>query len=249
MRHYTYALIDPRTLGAPFYIGKGSAARRFAHFKSHPVDKRSNPAKMQIIKQIEKAGLKPQAVVLGWFDNEQDAYADEQKQIEQYGIDNLTNKNSGGSGGHVKAGGSKETNALTAKEEQFCCCVASGMSQYKSYKAAFNVRKTTKRATVDSNASHLMARTKITTRIAEIRAPSAKAAEYTFDGQLGKLDQAFETAKRTDQAGAMTGAAKEQSKMLDLYPSEKLDITVREDDIVERLHKGRQRNADRRKAK
>jgi hypothetical protein len=244
VRHYTYALIDPRTL-KPFYIGKGLSARRFAHFKSsYPVDKRKNPDKMAVIDSIEDDGLKPQAMVLGWFDSEAEAYAAEKVEIAKHGIKNLTNKNKGGAGGHGPQGGDKNTNRLTIKEEAFCQAVGSGLSQYKAYRKAYNVKPKTKRQTIDAHASRVANKDKIAARIAQIRAPVVAQSQRTFEGQLSKFDAAFDLAQSTDQPAAMTGAAREQTRMLDLYPSEKTEVLLRGDALVLRLQKGRQRNAE-----
>jgi phage terminase small subunit len=245
-RHYTYALIDPRDLTCPFYIGKGVAERRFSHFKSSfPLDKRKNPQKMKRIDEIEGAGLKPQAVVLEWYDSAEEAYEGEKAYIAKYGLDNLTNKNVGGAGGKAKPSTKAKVVTLTVKEEQFCQNIASGKfdNNTDAFRAAYQP-KTKNKATHNRDAKRLMDKPKISTRIEEIRAPIIEEVQYTYEGQLKKFQAAYDLAKTTDQPSAMTGAVDKQTKLLDLYPADKVKLDIDAADIVARIHKGRLRADD-----
>ena len=245
-RHYTYALLDPRDLTCPFYIGKGAAERRFSHFKSSfPVDKRKNPEKMRIIDEIEAAGLKPQAIVLEWYDTAEAAYEGEKEYIAKYVLENLTNKNIGGAGGKSKPSTKAKVVKLTIKEEQFCLNIASGKfaDNTAAYRAAYQPQ-TKNKATVHRAAKRLIDLSKICTRIEELRAPVIKKLEYTLEGQLKKFQKAYNLAETTDQPSAMTGAVDKQTKLLDLYPADKIKLDVDAADIVARIHRGRARADD-----
>jgi len=246
-RHYTYALIDPRDLSCPFYIGKGVAERRFSHFKSSfPLDKRKNPEKMKRIDEIEGAGLKPQAVVLEWYDSAEAAYAGEKEYIARYGLDNLTNKNIGGAGGKTKQPDTTpKIDNLSIKEEQFCQNIVSGKfkDNTAAYRAAYQP-KTKNKATVNRAAKTLLDKYKIAARIEELRQPVIEKAQYSYEGQLKKFQAAYDLAKTTDQPSAMTGAVDKQTKLLDLYPADKVKLDIDAADIVARIHRGRIRADD-----
>lgn len=134
MKFYIYALIDPRDL-KPFYVGKGSSARRFNHMKNIP-NSTVGP-KGQRIAEIVEAGFTVQPAVLSWHSTEEEAYEAERKKIAEIGLENLTNKAIGGNGGRkihqVK---------LTSKQEQFARLVAAGESQSDAYRATYNCQNT-----------------------------------------------------------------------------------------------------------
>jgi len=236
-RHYCYALIDPRELGCPFYIGKGQSDRRFQHFKAaYPVDKRKNPEKMAVITAIEDEGLKPQAIVLEWYESEDDAYAGEKAYIEKYGIDNLTNKNIGGAGGKSKAAPKTEKKKTgttgsgweySINEESFCINIAGAKfnSISDAYRDAYPRCKASLKS-VNEKASRLLAKDKVRARIDVLKAPVIEKAQYTLEGQLGKFQAAYDLADRTDQPSAMTGAIDKQTKLLGIYPADKVDHTM-----------------------
>ena len=130
--HYVYALTDPTKFGKPFYIGKGSGDRKVQHFRS--VSKEMAGAetsdKFKIIKGIRDHGLQPGAIVLSHHADEEAAYAEERRVIEEIGLDNLVNRSIGGEGvKSTKGGRSTYGPQLTPKQEGFCNNVASGNFQ------------------------------------------------------------------------------------------------------------------------
>ena len=89
-----------------------------------------------------------------------------------------------------------------------------------------------------------MDKVKIVSRIEEIRAPVIEEAQYTYEGQLKKFQEAYDLAKTTDQPSAMTGAVDKQTKLLDFYPVDKLKLDVDTDALVLRIQQGRARLTD-----
>ncbi|MDE0580398.1 MAG: hypothetical protein OXI29_11065 [bacterium] len=92
--YYVYALIDPRD-DKIFYIGKGTGQRLLAHgWEAHmAADGQRQSPKIERIKEICKAGLKPQIDVMRHgINDEDDAFMVEAVLIDCLGIDNLTNK-------------------------------------------------------------------------------------------------------------------------------------------------------------
>jgi len=244
-KHYVYAILDPRpdTFG-PFYIGKGSSARRFQHFKRAPIDARKNPAKVKRFEEIEAAGFKPQAVVLSWHETQKEAYAEEKVTIEKFGLENLTNQNVGGAGG-LKPGTKRlddeevKTKALTPKQEKFAQLVASGVNQSDAYREAYDASKMQANS-IHVNSAKLVADTKIALRIAELRKPAVEQIGLTVEKLIHELEEAQALAKETDQPNAMTNAIMAKAKLGDLIPaskSENLNVNVTQ--LEERLKEGR----------
>tara|TARA_R110000787_G_scaffold244265_1_gene350214 strand:- start:291 stop:1061 length:771 start_codon:yes stop_codon:yes gene_type:complete len=247
MRHYVYGLIDPRNCGV-FYVGKGTAARRFHHFKSAPMDARKNPDKVGVFDNIKAAGLRPQAIVLSWHDTQEKAYDAEKDMIELIGLDNLTNKNAGGAGGVLKSANvSKEkTQRLSEKQEKFAQSVASGMTYSDAYKESYNAEKSTNKS-CNERSSALMADVKISSRVDELKAPVIQKLRdvslITKEGQLKRFDEMIDLAITTDQVGAAINALKEQTKIMDLYPAQKNVNTNTNVDLTDRINAGRDRVA------
>lgn len=77
--------------------------------------------------------------------------------------------------------------SLTPKQERFAQEVASGKSQADAYRAAFNVKPTTKPESVQVNASKLMADAKVAQRVAEIRAAATERLVWTIQDSLDVL--------------------------------------------------------------
>lgn len=65
-------------------------------------------------------------------------------------------------------GASKTPQGLTAKQEQFCQNIISGMTQYDAYKNAYDA-KNMSRKTIDETASKMIKSSKINTRVMELK--------------------------------------------------------------------------------
>jgi hypothetical protein len=98
---YVYVLSDPRT-GVAFYVGKGSllygpSARLRDHIAKARAGRRGR--KYNLIRELLTLGLEPDFKHVADGLSEADAYAEEVKLIEHYGLTNLTNCDPGGRGG------------------------------------------------------------------------------------------------------------------------------------------------------
>ena len=80
---YVYGLIDPRT-NLIFYIGKGKGKRVFQHFKEK-LRVQSNTEKLQIIEEIQKAGLETGHIIISENLNEEVALLLERLLIHRFG--------------------------------------------------------------------------------------------------------------------------------------------------------------------
>tara|TARA_R110000744_G_scaffold143480_2_gene255412 strand:- start:2477 stop:3232 length:756 start_codon:yes stop_codon:yes gene_type:complete len=240
---YVYGLCDPRNPLQPiFYIGKGSGDRKVQHFRNIPKGMQGAPAseKFEIIEAIKKDGLTPSVVILSHHATDADAYKAEQDMIAKIGLENLTNKSKGGEGVTTKV--TTESIDLSVQQERFCVNAASGVypSASDCYREAYKPKKATDK-TIWEKASRLMSEDKVRARIEELRAPIVKKLQYTYEGQLKKFDKAFDLAEETGNAGAMTGATDKQTKLLDLYPADKLKVDIDADALVVRIQQGRAR--------
>lgn len=83
---YIYVYSDPRN-NQPFYIGKGTGNRAFAHLGD-----KSEGAKVARIREIREAGLEPQIEVLAFGLDEVTAFKVEAAAIDLIGFENLTNR-------------------------------------------------------------------------------------------------------------------------------------------------------------
>jgi len=242
--HYVYALTDPRKLGRLFYIGKGSGDRKVQHFRS--VSKEMAGAetsdKFKIIKAIRDAGLQPGAHVLSHHDEEEAALTEERRVIKEIGLDNLVNKSTGGEGVKANKAKAKGKQALTIKQEAFCCEMVRGSNATASdaFRVAYKPTKATKK-TINEMAAKLMRNPKIITRIEELRAPVVEKVRYDLEWCLGRQDDAVHLAEATGNASAMSGAVREIGKLSGLY-IDKIDATVT-GDLALRLQQGRARMA------
>ena len=95
-----------------------------------------------------------------------------------------------------------KTAGLSPQRERFAQAVASGMNQSDAYRAAYRVREATKLSSINVNASKLMSDAKVEQRVAELRAPAAKAATITLESHLADLQRLRNMAVKAEQFGA-----------------------------------------------
>lgn len=114
--------------------------------------------------------------------------------------------------------------SLTPKQEKFALAVASGKTQSDAYRAAFNVRPTTKDTSVNVNASKLMADANIAQRVEELRKPIAAKAMITLESHIERLKELAELAIKEGQISAAIKAEELCGKASGVYV-EKRHIT------------------------
>lgn len=97
--------------------------------------------------------------------------------------------------------------SLTPKQERFAQEVASGKTQADAYRAAFNVKPTTKAETIQKRACELMADGKVRGRVEEIRTAATERLVWTMQDSLEVLAQIAkgldEDAKPSDKVNAV----------------------------------------------
>lgn len=106
---------------------------------------------------------------------------------------------------------------LSQQREAFAQAVASGMNQSDAYRTAYRVKHATKPETVNQAASRLMADSKVAARVAELRAPVAKAAQMTLESHLQRLRELSEKAEESGQMSAAITAEVARGKASGLY--------------------------------
>ena len=77
---------------------------------------------------------------------------------------------------------------LTAKQEEFAKAIVEGMNQADAYRSAYNTKKMSDK-TIWENASRLMANSKVTARITELRNELAKPTIMSAQERLEWLTQ------------------------------------------------------------
>ncbi len=123
-KYYVYTLADPRDEKI-FYIGKGTAARNYAHTHRVPRPNDSNMSpKSKKIRDILDADLQVKSTIVKRFYEEQDAYDYEAKLISK--AKGLLNSMAGGSGRKSEASSDGKVYGLTSKQEKFAQLVAAG---------------------------------------------------------------------------------------------------------------------------
>ena len=113
---------------------------------------------------------------------------------------------------------------LSPQREKFAQAVASGMNQSDAYRAAYRVREATKLSSINVNASKLMADAKVEQRVAELRAPAAKAATITLESHLADLQRLRNMAVKEKQFSAAITAEVARGKAAGVH-IERADIT------------------------
>lgn len=115
--------------------------------------------------------------------------------------------------------------ALTPKQERFAHEVASGKTQADAYRAAFNVKPTTKPETCQANASKLMTNTDVSTRVAELRAAVAERVVWTLADSLDVLSTIAKGLDADAKPSDKVNAVKAINAMIGLDAPSKLNVT------------------------
>jgi len=115
--------------------------------------------------------------------------------------------------------------ALTPKQERFAQEVASGKTQADAYRAAFDVKPTTKPETCQANASKLMSNTDVSTRVAELRAAVAERVMWTMADSLDVLSTIAKGLDSDAKPSDKVNAVKAINAMIGLDAPSKLSVT------------------------
>lgn len=94
-KYYVYEYSDPRN-NKVFYVGKGKNNRYKTHLQ--PARLKDKSPKSQLILELLSEGILPEITIKKYFTSETDALNYEMEIIEHYGVNNLTNKTTGGQG-------------------------------------------------------------------------------------------------------------------------------------------------------
>jgi hypothetical protein len=241
-KFYVYTLADPRD-NKIFYIGKGTAARNYAHTHRVPRPNDGNMSpKSKMIRDILDAGHEVTSIIVERFAEEQDAYDYEAELIEQ--TPDLLNSMAGGSGRKADPNSDGKKYGLTSKQEKFSQLVAAGKLTYSDcYREAYEASGMTDKQ-INEEACVLHASPKITQRVELIRAPIIKKTQVVYDDIISGLQRASNIAEQTAQPAAMVSALRELGKLIDAYPAEKKEISIN-DDMIARIQAGRQLHSDK----
>lgn len=106
--------------------------------------------------------------------------------------------------------------ALTPKREAFAQAVVSGKTQADAYRSAFNATKM-KAETIQQSASRLMADSKVTARVAELRKPVVEAVHVTLEAHLKRLSELSDKAEQEGKYAAAVTAEIARGKASGLY--------------------------------
>lgn len=233
-KYYVYTLTDPRDLKV-FYIGKGTAARNYAHTHKLTMPQSDNMSpKSKLIRDIINDGDEVVSTIVKRFSDEQDAYDFEAELIAK--TPGLLNAMAGGSGRKAK---DEKKHGLTPKQERFSQLVAAGtMSQADCYREAYDAGNMTDKQIHEEASKLASGNPKVAQRIEQIKAPAVRNSQITREDILLGLHRATELAEQTAQAGAMVSALRELGKLIDAYPAERKEVQIN-DDMVNRIHAGR----------
>ena len=102
--------------------------------------------------------------------------------------------------------------SLTPKQDKFARCIADGMTQADSYRAAYDASKM-KPDTIHKRASELMLDGVVKGRIQELREKLEEKAIWTREMSVKALVQAYNVAQAQNNASGMSGAIKELNAM------------------------------------
>ena len=114
---------------------------------------------------------------------------------------------------------------LTAKQEQFCQGIASGLNQSDAYRAAYNAEKT-KPDVVNVKASQLMANGKVSVRVVSLRDALANKALWTREDSVRALKQIADGVGGATKPGEAVSAIKELNAMHGFAAPVKADLRL-----------------------
>jgi phage terminase small subunit len=115
-------------------------------------------------------------------------------------------------------------NKLTAKQEKFCQCIVSGMTQADAYREAYGQKRLSQKV-LWIRASEVAANSKVLVRIAELRKPVAEKAQITLASHLEDLARLRNLAVQKDQIAAAITAEIARGKAAGVHV-EKSQISV-----------------------
>jgi isopenicillin N synthase-like dioxygenase len=115
--------------------------------------------------------------------------------------------------------------ALTPKQERFAQEVASGKTQADAYRAAFDVKPTTKPETTYKRACELMADRNISGRVAELREAAAERIVWTMADSLDVLSTIAKGLDKDAKPSDKVNAVKAINAMIGLDAPSKLSVT------------------------
>lgn len=114
---------------------------------------------------------------------------------------------------------------LTSKQEAFAQAIADGMTQADAYRAAFDVKPTTKPQSIWDSASKVMANPEVAHRVAELKEKLESKALWSREMSVKALVSSFKVAQAQNNASGMTGAIKELNAMHGFNAPQKVDIS------------------------
>lgn len=114
---------------------------------------------------------------------------------------------------------------LSAKQEAFAQCIASGDDQATAYRTAYDASGM-KDASIYIEASKLIKNPKVALRVDELKAEVAQQHLWTREMSVMGLMKAYEMATMEKSASGMTGAVKELNIMHGFNQPTKLSVDL-----------------------
>lgn len=114
---------------------------------------------------------------------------------------------------------------LSAKQEAFAQCIASGDDQATAYRTAYDASGM-KDASIYIEASKLIKNPKVALRVDELKAEVAQQHLWTREMSVMGLIQAFKVATIEKSSSGMTGAVKELNIMHGFNQPTKLSVDL-----------------------
>lgn len=115
--------------------------------------------------------------------------------------------------------------AITPKQEKFAQCVADGMSQAEAYRTAFDVSPGSKPETSQANASRLMADSRISARVYELRNKLSEKALWTREDSVRALKEIAGRLSGDEKVSDAVTAIKELNAMHGFNAPAKVELS------------------------